>query len=299
MRLLTTAAAAVCLALPVGVASAGRISSERVPSGSNFVVHVDIEALHDSKVGQALLEILMEQGLDAIDDVEEELGFNPLDVLHDVTVSGNDQDGEDVVIVATGHRDLLDALDRLREEAENVDEREEDGVEFTRYAGDGDGDEAINIWTSESRDVVTIVASPDVDALVRGVRTFRGRDDGADIDAPRNSFVLIMAHSLEGVDAGPAAAVLQLSKGVMINIGEDDDELSIDLQMHAESEDAAKALAQMVQGLAAFAKVAMAEEMEDDRALDLLDGLTFDTDGSLVSIRLHVDPDDLGEFMHD
>lgn len=302
MRLLSAAAATICLALPAGLAQAGPLTSERVPAGANFIVHVDFEGMQESKAGRALLSMLEDAEIDGLDDARDELGFDPIEALHDITVSGTDDDGADVVIVATGHDELLEALDRLREEADSVREMSRDGVEFLQFAGDGDDDDhhmdAINIWTRESRDGVTIIASPDVDALVSGVRTFRGREDGADIDgAPRNSFVVVMAHSLDGMDAGPASALLQMSKGVMIDVGDDDGDLSINLRLHAEDDDGAKALVQMLQGVIAFAKVGLAEEMEDEGVLDLLDSLEFDSRGSAIRVHLSVDPDTLKDFI--
>jgi len=306
------AAATMCaatLALTPAPAAAAELDLRHVGRDAQFVVHIDIEAMRESEAGRAMIEIISEIADDGLDEFEEELGIDPRSNIDSATVYGASDDEDDLVIIVQGNGELADALDRARDEIEDVDGREERDVDFEAW--DIDDDETLYVFESSRRDSTIVVIAFDDDRLVDAVRVLAGEDDGLDDDAlaafgepDRDAWVFVSVAGAMGPDnMGPASEMLRLTDRVVVQVG-GEESLEISLELTTESHDDAKNLMDLLNGAMALARMAASQEdfgTNDEREAvrTLANGMRVDGDGRRVRIHTSLDPDWVAEMLAD
>jgi hypothetical protein len=305
------AAATMCaatLALTPTPASAADLDLRHVGADAQFVVHVDFEAMRESEAGRAMINIISEVAEDGLDELQDELGIDPFDNFDSATVYGASDDEDDLVVIVRGNGRLADAIDEAREKIEDIDDREERGVEFEAWDMGG---ETLYVFESSRRDSTILVIGFDDDRLVDGVRVLAGEDDGLDDDAleafgepDRDAWVFVSVSGAMGPgDMGPASEMLKLTDRVVVQIG-GDEQLEVSLDLTTESHDDAKNLMDLLNGAMALARMAISQEdfgtdEEREAVRKLADGLRVDGEGRRVRIHTSLDPDWVGKMLED
>jgi hypothetical protein len=298
----TLFAAGVCaasLALTPVPAEAGPLNLRHVGADAQFVVHIDMEAMRESEAGRSLLGIITQVADDAFDDIEDELGIDPRANIDDATIYGASDDEGDLVLIVHGNGELAAALDKAREEIEDIDEGSARGVDFEMWDA---GDETLFVFEASRRDATTVVIAFHEDRLVDAVRVLAGEDDGLRGDAAdavgqpaENGFLFISVAGDMGLDEfGQASDMLRLSDRVIMQVG-GDESIEVSLDLTADSHDDAKNLLGLLQGAVAVARIAASQpefgsKEERDAMRALADGMQVESDGRRVRISTSLDP---------
>ena len=305
MRITHTLLAGTVMA---SAALAGPIKTSDVPAKSSAVVHVNLEALLDSDIGEFVLEHA--DGLGELDEVRREIGIDPLKDIRDVTVCLLGDDEEDVVVLATVSDALEDVLDKLDEFGDEIDH----DVRH-RYGGDlhtfnMDGNEVAAL-VREGRGGYRIAISPNADLLKIVGETIDGDRDsirGRDHDLGRfggndNAFVQLVVFDLGDLPmhADLPSQIAGKINGVIAEIGEDDGQVFCNARIGVEDEDDAENLVRLANGASAFLELAKSmNEGHDEEiamAMELLKNLRIKSDGSVIDIRLKLDTDMVMELI--
>jgi len=289
----------------VTASTAGPINPEHVPADAKIVIHVDLEGLVESELGQ----FLMEHGdhLDDLKEIEHELGIDPFEEIRDITVCLLGDDEEDAVILATVSDALEGVIDRIEEYADELrhDVRRRWGGDVHTLHMDGKEVQALVI---EARRGYRVALSPGGEWLRMVAETIEGEERSlADTDLGhvrpgRGAFLFLAVNDISKLPFDhddPPAQVLKRASGFTAEIGEDDGEVFARAALRLRERGDADRVIQIVQGLLALG--ALMDEDQVDRefraALKLLRSIDLDVDGRMIEASFHHDLRDLVELM--
>ncbi len=292
----------------VSTVMGGPINSREVPARSRAIVHIDIEALLASEIGEFALGHA--DGLEDLDEVRREIGLDPLKDIRDITVCLLSDDEEDVVILATVSDALENVLDRLEDFGEelNHDVRRRFGGDLHTFDADG---KRMGALVREGRGGYRVAISPDADLLRIVGETIDGdresiRDQDHDFGRLRardGAFVQLVALDISKLpfhDDLPGG-VAKMLKGVVAQIGEDGGRVYCNARVGVGSAEDAENLVRMGQGLLAMLHLAKnLDEGHDEElrtAIHLAKGLRIERDGAIVEVTLEIDSDDVRELI--
>ncbi len=294
--------------LIASTALGGPINPREVPAKSRAIVHVDIEALLDSKIGEFILDHA--DGLGELHEVKRELGIDPLKDVSDITVCLLGDDEEDVVILATVSDAIEAVLKKLDDFGDEIDHdvRHRYGGDLHIFSIDG---KRVGALVREARAGYRIAVSPNADLLeivgetIDGDReSIRGRDHALGrIQARDGAFIQLVAFDLSELPMHRElpGQIADKVKGVFAQIGEDDGKVFLNARIALDDEDDADDLVKVGQGLLALLTFAQIMDDEHDEELamviDLVKGLEIESDGSVVEISLELDADDVMELI--
>ena len=263
----------------------------RISAGAAWVVHLDMERVRATEVGRTLLDMLEKMEDDPLGEVREQTGFDVAAHLNGLTVYGGGALGEDPVIVVSVADGAEDALAQMRAAGE-IKPRTRDGLAYEAVdTGDGDG---LYIFETREGGRRLIVVSPSEEHLLGGARVVQGRGERM-LKLPfatpsAQSFVFFTAGDvLKLGEQNMASQFLRLTERIGVDIGGDDD-LALRIVLETEDAPSAQNLVQGVQGLLAFARMAMAGQQnlgeQERQALDLLNAVRMTSAGQAVTIDL-------------
>ncbi len=309
---LLTAASLTTAAALTPMAAASPFDAALVAADAQWFIHVDVEAILASELGEFLLEHADDFGaeLDHLEEMQEQFGFDPMEAIYGVTVYGYDEPGEHPIIVLVGSNDIANAL----EKAIGMD-----GSPVTKTAGGYSIDDELEITVLEGRGgVVAYVASEEADLAKDGAAVLSGqRSNLADakwgklraVDSKGALIVLSTTGSIQdlanghGHDMGPAGAFLDGAEGFSVVLSERGEDISLTVGMTAADEKKASGLKSMLNGLVSMAHGLMQMQVDDDdfeeikQFAGLLDGLNINTDGRDVTLSLSYNLDQLIDLL--
>jgi hypothetical protein len=244
----------------VNPAWGGPLAKEQVAASANWAVHLDVDRLNQSKLGQLIRNEMVEKGHEAkLLEFKQRFSFHPLDDVRNVTVYGQGEDKTKAVALIQGtyNKQTLLELVRLNESYEEIRQ----------------GDLVIHSWIDKNKneraygtfyDADQVLLAGSVEALKLGVGVLNGQEKNA---KEENSFslpatkgpgaiLLAAAKDVSTMANRKNALLLQQTDELTLVIGEANEQFYIDGDLKAKTAEAAVAVGQMVRGLIAVGVLA-------------------------------------------
>ena len=311
-------------------ALAGPLNPEYVNKDAHWLVHIDIERFVQSKVGTCLLENQEHLDMEGIEEIKEALGIDVLKDLLGVTMYSVTDDGamgvdvgvdndevhigaeaeavEAVVVVAV----MTEAADRMVEKLkadESYAEVRKDGYVLHSFV-ERESDQRHNLYIQRGANAEQriVVAGPDVDRVVEAINVVAGKAEsingakaGLGAVKPRaGSFLFTTALEIDGLGGdNPASQILDSSRQVTFDAGETGESVYAALEVAADSEQDALNISQILQGLVALGRMAIAHhhEEESDHVLKLLNSISVHTRDDVIVAGLAIPTDECCELL--
>ena len=314
MTFLLHAAAAAVLTSTTMTPWSDSLQAQWVPADARWLCHIDVERILDAQLFKEALQIAGQEDLDeAMAEVERELGFNPLTELESVTIYSCGPNPENAVamIEVSGPDRFVAAM--AKGDGHTTDER--DGYTVHRW-GSGRGH-----WGGSEDWCATMVEIADTDrgllvaaestgeledamAVLLGRRANMAESDQRvlDLRPSGDAWVTAAARGLGDLADIPGAS--QFTKGakdLMLEIGERQGRIYVNLDVETDSASTATSLVQVAQGGLALMRMAAAADSSDPdlrKALALTEGLRIRNDGAHLSLRIDFDAQDLIDEIH-
>lgn len=246
-----------------GPVLAGQLVIEQVSSSANWVVHANQQQFKKTLTSQLVRTEMVNLGLEEnLTNFATIFSFHPLDDVRDVTVYGTGNDREKAVVLIDGFFDKEKILSLLRMNPEYknskygeivlhqwIDENQKDPNNKTMYG----------CFYSDD----LIVMSAGIDAVKNAVDVLKGSAKNAtggifnqDALNVKGAFFQATGRRVgEMVGDDPNAAALKQTDQLGLTIGEVEGKFYTELSLTAKSEEAAKAITQILEGIIAFASL--------------------------------------------
>lgn len=306
-RLFATSLALVGFLLPV-VPSTGQTARGQttlaVPEDAKFVVQLDIDTFRETQLGEKLLKLTQQMAQeeiggesgDVMAQVEEALGFNPLEEIHQLTLIGANYESPE---------DSLRAILQLGKTTGNLEglmlalpgyESHEHGDMTIHSVKDNDMEAYAAIHTlGDGRK--RIVAATSEDAVNEMLTEGQGKRRQISWTVPKGTFVQVQLLEFpdEVFENEQSSNIAKLLQDVSATIGEKDDNYEVNLTLTTVDEKRAEQIQQLLQGAKALVGL-LENEIGDDEdakmAISLLKQVTVEKDGHAVTVHGAI-PEDL------
>ena len=244
---------------------AGSLQPEQVSAKAKWVVHLDVEALVGSGLGQYLVARGKQKHKDAEAKLKEftaSFGFDPLKDLQSVTLYGETFGPAAGVAIIRGRYDKDKLLKLL---ADNQDHKElkygERVLHRWSQSPEGKDDDGMRIGAFYSDEVVVIarteaVLKKAIDVLAGEQASLAKQESSLLPEAPEGTFLIAAADGFtapEGV--APTAAVLKKLTGGTAVVGQNGDTVFPKVSRKCKNEEDATRIRKMVEGLLAFVQM--------------------------------------------
>lgn len=312
-----SAFAAPVLLLTAGV-FAGPLNMQHVSRDAMWLVHLDVESFMASKVGSCLLENHDELSIEGLQEIKQALGVDVLKDVLAITLYGGGKDdssvaldvgvdGEEVrvgaeaaavkdaVLVAV----MTDPADTMIERFKSDDsyaEVRKDGVVLHSFVEPQSGERHhVYIQQGAAPTQRIVVAGPLIERVVDTAKVVRGdapslEGSGEPLAAARphaGSFIFASALDIAGIHGhDPASRILDQSKQVTFDIGEHADKSFGRLTVATETDQDALNIAQIMQGMVALGRMAIAKEQDAEPVLELLNAVKMEATGNTFAATL-------------
>jgi hypothetical protein len=301
--------AALLVAALGGAALAGPLRTSHVAGEAEWILHVDVEALNESTLGEFLLDHADDL---EINDIEEELGLDPTKDLFSVTVYGTGDPEEEAPVVILEMSSAVDELIEKLQEEEGYERLEVGGYRLHRWEQDGeiaiahvrraDDGRRLVVMSEEPGDIVEAMEVIDGErtSLARRLR----RDDDLPIarNLPRSgSLVFMYAAGMPWLANGddPASQIVQRSDRMRFELRERGGEATADLTISARSESDAGNIGDVLRGLMALGELISGQDEEMDDVAEALAAISISDDGNDITITLRCDTDELQDSLEE
>jgi hypothetical protein len=320
LRLTTFSAAAL---LTASSAFAGPLNTDHVAADARWILHFDVESFVKSQVGSCILEHRHQLDMEGIDEINEALG---IDVFQDVlgaTVYGGVGDNmkmamhvdDEAVSVGAEARAVEKAVAVIvmSEAADRMIEKLKEGESYAEVHKDGfvlhsftepESSKRHNVYIERGANANQrlVVAGPDLMQVVHAIKVVH--DDAKSLQSadmplakmtPRaGSFAFTTALEIAGISGDdPASRILECSRQLTFDVGEDLGKAFAVLEVTADSDEDASNISQILQGLVALGRMALANGDEETRPLlKLLNGIKFLSHGDFIVADLEFPADE-------
>ncbi len=309
---------------------AGELDGSRIPAGTQWIAHIDLEAFKSSQLLRLALESEAGHPLphpldfsiplksenfdfsvnwDALTEVYEQFGVNPLEDLLSVTVFSAGPTPERAVVLALTTDKLDQAIDKARKFVRS-ESFEADGQALQRWFEE-DSDKPYQFSCIERRGERRIVtAAFHLEDLLAALKVRDGDasslKDSEAAFIPRTTsagcffFAAANDGALAGLDRSQRSQVARMAKSLQFEAGEHDGKTYLKLAATAASDAEARKVMQILQGASAL--LSLVAQSNDDRELDqfqrLVQSLDFHCEGSRFEVRFERESKDLVELIH-
>jgi len=295
MRLAVFPIAAVMGA--AGSAWAGQLETAWIPEDPSFVVHIDVEQLRETRLGQILLEDEFELGItQARGEVMSEIGVDPATELNGVTVYAIGPDIEAATV-------LLHTTDKIDALIEALGEREDelDGYgAFTKrgrtiHSWDKDGEEPVYAHVMPLDEDRLVVVSQKLERVMSAVDVIEGeernfadaRSPGLALKPDRDALLYAEFGALAEIPGlDPASEILQHSQAIQAQLREVGEHLRFDFLVDAGSEERAGDISDVLTGTIALGRLIASDDPDLAFLKDLTRGLTVKAKGTRIAASL-------------
>ena len=283
--------AATCLLAAGLAATASPLKRPDLPADPAWVIHLDVDSLLTTGVGQYIQGELNKPDAQAKLAVFQAVaGFDLQKQLHACTLYGASSKPEEGVLIVYSDFDA-DRLVTLAKGAED-------------YQSQPHNSHVIHNWIDRNKKT-TDGTTPRTYAAIIGARVIFGQRQASVAAAmdvidgltatlanspnmpqlgAKGGFVQAAARKLDLPETDPNAAMFRLSKFIGLDIGEEQQQLKASLILRAGDEEVAQHIASIGQGLVALGKL----QTGNPDATKLANAVTVKQDGSSVSINLNL-----------
>lgn len=294
---------------------AGELRREQLPAETDWVLHVDMEAVVESGLyrqaeAAGLLarkdkaeyrsHFLAELEFEGADDFERVLlmhDFDPFEDFKSLTLFGTLEEESAAVVLFEFGLKAQDILADLRAQPEHLT-IDHGGFVFDAWLEDGNEVNGYLYALPVSDDgSMTIAVSEERAALLQAARVLNG--DGASIAnvtqggeptlrarSGKGSFVYVeVAGSMPGVEAGdPASCVFSSARAMRFDVGEQDGLFLAQLSLQTDDADEARRVSQVIQGVVALGSLAASDSPDSQVFAELADGVSVSArDAELIA----------------
>ena len=292
----------------------------RLPSETAFILNLNLQAVRDSEVGNRLLNLVVDKAIEkiaekgntdrdaAIKQVEEIIGFNPLEEVKSITVSAVDYEEPENSLVAvvqlgktTGNLEgLLLGLPEYAvadyEDRQIHSAAPEDGQTlYVAFVTDEQGNR--RILFSSQRDAVTNLLDQTAGKSLAGDAS---TDFTVDQSASRLITLKVNKLPADAVEEGPPANIAKILKDAAVSIDEADGKVGVNVALAAATEEQAEQLRQMAQGSIAMIQFAQSANPEDEdlkKIAGMVKGATASREGTNVEVGLQLPAADVAAII--
>ena len=290
----------MCTAMLAGIAQAEPFAVTDVSRDAEWVVHVDVDGLKGSRIGDVLMEEMnRKESAAKLDAVQAIFNFDPREDLSGVTLYGADNRPQTATAVLRGHFDSerLVTLVRANPAYENgrsgrheihswIDENNEDANRV--YAG-FEGARTLVLSESESRVVAALdVLDGDGDSLDPSSEL------ASTIQGTRASLFIAAANMAEMPEIAPEAAMLKKARAFQLALGAPGDDLEGALRLSTDTVRSAQQVEQILRGMVAFAAL---NDLDQPELAAMAQTVEINRDGSRVECILRHPLDEIIVFL--
>ncbi len=260
--------------LATGPAAAGPLNPDWIAAEARWLVHLDVEALKGSTIGQVLLDEQdnrLNIDWSDLDEFAREVGMDPRTDLMSFTVYGTSEDLEDdTVVIAVTNARADNALENAMASPDiRVREIELDGYTLYKLSS-GDDRLYVHLRRYKRQQRLVVIANLRhelVDALEvidgRGLSLSPGKGSIMASRPRPDSIVFIAAGNMSDfADIEPASEILRLSKGVAIDVGETGGQVHAEAAVAAEDAEVAESIAAVIDGMIALGHLIGSQDPE-------------------------------------
>jgi len=296
-------------------AQAGELQREQLPAETDWVLHVDMEAVVESGLyrqaeAAGLLarrdqseyrdHFLAELEFEGAEDFERVLllhDFDPFEDFKSLTLFGTlDEETSAVVLFQFGPK-AQDILADLRAQPEHLT-IDHGGFAFDAWLEDGSEVNGYLFALPVSEDgTMTIAVSEERAALLQAARVLNGElasiasvtqgsAPALRARAGAGSFVYVeVAGSMPGMDAGdPASCVFSSARAMRFDVGEQDGLFLAQLSLQTDDADEARRVSQVIQGVVALGSLAASDSPDSQVFAEFADGVNVSArDSELIA----------------
>lgn len=304
-----TFARSIALALAAAIApalAAGPLDLRRVAADSDWVLHLDAEALRGSRLERLIFGHGPALGidLDGLEELRDATGFDLRRDLHGATLfgRGDREEGEDGTLVAETTDAIEAALERLAEIPE-VDARRETigGRPGWRFAGEDDEASSwLVVLPHGDRGRRLVVSASDRYLVDQAARLLEGaapalgpaRPAWMIGEAPGPGTILYGAAGKLRAVPGDVSRLVELADAGAVEFVERDGRLRARISVLAERAEKAADLRDVMRGLVALGRLLLpADDPDLDFLRDLLDGVEPSSEGRRIDLAASIDLD--------
>jgi len=279
--------ATLIAAAAVSSASAAPLDRGEVDAEAAWMVHLDVDALRDSQsVNRWIRPWLQSPAVRAkIDELDEQIGFDPTTDLHGVTLYGNKLIPNRGVVIMHGQADA-ERLHAFLREQPDYRTREYDGRELLSWTSRHRG-QPHTVHASEASPG-RMLFSRDKDDLTTALKVLAGqRPSLADTGphpskSPPGTMLTIRMRKLSQSRLGLKSPLFRLSETISFILGEHQGEAFIRGRIEARSGEHVDEFRDVAKGLLALARLLRAD---DDDLLQLLDEVQIHTADTAVEMH--------------
>ena len=285
----------ICLLIiPITFSESGRalpLQKSMVPEDAKWMVHLDVDALRESKLGDMLLNKMLAAHLEQMKAQFKVDGQLILKKLHSLTAFGNDFKGgpqADGVLVLSGEeetqkivegflaaqnlQDAKGAIQKLQEEPFVLYSINNEIFVSPRLSG--------HIVVSKSRKQIEEVR----DVLAGKAKAGKGEAFSGYAKVPNSFFFLAVAEGFNDNAALPAQAkILKMAEGARIALGEKADLVFLNLALKAKDPDVIQQIRQVVEGMTALVALGQSENKE---LLELVQATKVSSTDKTVTVNI-------------
>jgi hypothetical protein len=298
LRLWNLSLGAGCLVAAAVTAHATSLARADLPADPAWVAHVDLDALRPTTIGRYILsELEKPEALEKVQGLQALCGVDLRKQLHGATLWGPNSRPENGVLVIYADFESERLINLAKA--------------FRDYEASGHGKHTIHSWVDENKTDKT-GNHPRIYAAIEGVRViFSQRQESlaaeldvldkttpnlassknfSDLSAPGNgTFLEAGARRLDLPDSDPNAAILRMSKQLILVVGETQSKTSASLTFEASDDQVAEHICAIAKGLLALGKL----QKDKPEFTKVTDGISLKQDGAKVTATLAIPATDV------
>jgi hypothetical protein len=270
-RLLACAAVALIWGAG-GVCRAGSLDPGTVAADAKWFVHLDFDALHESKVAQHAREELLKRPRvkEILAKVQEATGMDLEKDLHGLTAYGNGFKPRSGVVIAYAHfdRDKVVALMKTRPDFKSTSD---DDLELYSWT-EGNGERKHDVVVAfPKKDRVAVIAGS-AEQVKRATAVLRGGGLTSSSpvvgDAPQGTILRVAVAGLGDAELPVKIDMLKKIDRISLAFGENDGTNFNHIRVNTTDDDTAKQLKSIAEGIKSMIDLRLDNEPELKRTID-------------------------------
>jgi hypothetical protein len=281
---------------------AASLQQTHVPAEPAFVLHLDVDKIRPTAVGQYLLsELEKPEAQSKFAAFQAIFNFDPRRQLHGLTLYSRSMGKDDGVLIVYADVDpgRLTTLAKSAKEYQSATHKQhtihswieekkkaKDGVKPRTYAATY-GSQAV-VFAQQQTEVAQALDVLDGKAAALASTTFWPFGTGSD-----SGFIQAVARKLTLPDSDPNAAIFRLSKLMKFNLGEDRGNINGSLVMVTESDDVATNVAGIAKGLVSLLKL----QKSKPEAMKLAEAMNLTQEAEKVVLSLSLPANEVVNMM--
>jgi hypothetical protein len=281
------------------------LKRERLPADVDFVVHIDVDGFKATQLWKHIAEKGkdLDLDIDELDEIEDELGIDPLTDVRAVTLYKVESEEDPTVVLFSSTPKVDEALAKHQRE-HGYRKIIRSGIELHTWGEADEPDEDMFAYVHPAGQERVVVVASNEESAVRAARVLRGEDPShasagtlLTLAPARGSFLYVAASEIPHLgDIPPASQVFGLAQGIQVDLGEAGGFLRAHMGVTTGSPEDALNISNVINGLVSLARLAGNELGE---LLELLTGIRLNTRGSEVLFDFEFGVDRLIEILEE